>query len=213
MASREERASKLRVFFIPFFATGHIIPAMDLASLFAARRGIEATIVLTPANAALIRPTLQRSTTSGHPVELLLYPFPSKAAGLPSGIENLAAVSSEDSSKFTKAIDFSRDAHNRLLHEHHPDAVVADVHFWWITGIASDIGIPSVCFHVIGSFANVIMNNLWETKVHEKVPGDSHPFIVHRLRSPISTGEIELPVFLSVATISSTTGRLRESSG
>ncbi|KAJ0984700.1 hypothetical protein J5N97_003056 [Dioscorea zingiberensis] len=172
---------------------------MDLASLFAARRGIEATIVLTPANAALIRPTLQRSTTSGHPVELLLYPFPSKAAGLPSGIQNLAAVSSEDSSKFTKAIDSSRDAHDRLLREHHPDAVVADVHFWWITGITADIGIPSVCFHVIGSFANVIMNQLWETRVHENVPSDSHPFIVPGLPEPkIQIVRWELPIFLRV---------------
>ncbi|KAJ0984706.1 hypothetical protein J5N97_003062 [Dioscorea zingiberensis] len=162
--SKEEGASKLRVFFIPFFATGHIIPAMDLASLFAARHGVEATIVLTPANAAVIRPTLQRSTTSGHPVELLLYPFPSEAAGLPSGVENLATVSSDDDSKFTQAVVSSREAHDRLLRKHHPDAVVTDVHFWWITGIAADIGIPSICFHVIG--ARILQSH------HEPALGD-----------------------------------------
>ncbi|KAJ0961457.1 hypothetical protein J5N97_000075 [Dioscorea zingiberensis] len=133
---------------------------MDVASLFAARRGVEATIVLTPANAALIRPTLQRSTTSDHPVELLLYPFSSEAAGLPSGVENLATVSSEDDSKFTQAVVSSREAHDRLLQRTACTPVVTDLHFWWITGIAADIGILSISFQVIGAFPRVIMKQL-----------------------------------------------------
>ncbi|KAJ0984692.1 hypothetical protein J5N97_003048 [Dioscorea zingiberensis] len=171
---------------------------MDLASLFAARPRPRPPSS-SPANAAVIRPTLQRSTTSGHPVELLLYPFPSEAAGLPSGVENLATVSSDDDSKFTQAVVSSREAHDSLLRKHRPDAVVTDVHFWWITGIAADIGIPSICFHVIGAFSRVIMNQLWETKVHENVPSDSHPFIVPGLPEPkIQMVRSELPTFLRV---------------
>ncbi|KAJ0961458.1 hypothetical protein J5N97_000076 [Dioscorea zingiberensis] len=114
LAGEEARAPKLRVFFIPFFASGHIIPMTDLACLFAKRPGVEPTMVITPANAALIRPTLDHSASSGHTVQLLLYPFPS-AAHLPSGIENLGSVSSDDTWKIHKAVDLSREAHDRII--------------------------------------------------------------------------------------------------
>ncbi|XP_039144868.1 anthocyanin 3'-O-beta-glucosyltransferase-like [Dioscorea cayenensis subsp. rotundata] len=70
-------ARKLWVFFMPFFATSHIIPITDLACLFAGHPGVEPTIVTTPANANLIRPTLDRHAASGCHVHLLLHPFPS----------------------------------------------------------------------------------------------------------------------------------------
>ncbi|KAJ0984696.1 hypothetical protein J5N97_003052 [Dioscorea zingiberensis] len=196
LAGEEARGAKLRVFFIPFFASGHIIPMTDLACLFAKRPGVEPTMVITPANAALIRPTLDHSASSGHTVQLLLYPFPS-AAHLPSGIENLGSVSSDDTWKIHKAVDLSREAHDRIIREHTPDAIISDIPFWWTTAIAKDLGIPRITFHAVGVFPQCIMNNLVKNRVHDHVPTDSHPFTIPDLPGPcIKMVKSELPEFL-----------------
>ncbi|KAJ0984702.1 hypothetical protein J5N97_003058 [Dioscorea zingiberensis] len=196
LAGEEARAPKLRVFFIPFFASGHIIPMTDLACQFAKRPGVEPTMVLTPANAALIRPTLDHSAFSGHPVQLLLYPFPS-ATHLPSGIENLGSVSSDETWKIHKAVDLSREAHDRIIREHTPDAIISDIPFWWTTAIANDLGIPRITFHAVGVFPQCIMNNLVKNRVHDHVPTDSHPFTIPDLPGPcIMMVKSELPEFL-----------------
>ncbi|KAJ0961462.1 hypothetical protein J5N97_000080 [Dioscorea zingiberensis] len=196
IAGEEERAPKLRVFFMPFFASGHIIPMTDLACLFAKRPGVEPTMVTTPANAALILPTLDRSASFGHPVQLLLYSFPSAATNLPSRIENLACLVHE-SWKIYKAVDLSRDAHERIIREHTPDAIISDIPFWWTTAIAKDLGIPRITFHAVGVFPQCIMNNLVKNRVHDHVPTDSYPFTIPDLPGPcIKMLKSELPEFL-----------------
>ncbi|CAD5189746.1 unnamed protein product [Musa acuminata subsp. malaccensis] len=87
---------------------------VDLACLFAARPGLEPTLVLTPANAALVRPTLDRSAAAGRPVGLLLFPFPS--VGLPDGVENLATAPASESWRVYKAVDLAQTAHDEILH-------------------------------------------------------------------------------------------------
>ncbi|KAJ0984698.1 hypothetical protein J5N97_003054 [Dioscorea zingiberensis] len=196
VAGEEARAPKLRVFFIPFFATSHIIPMTDIACQFAKRPGVEPTMVITAANAALIRPTLDHSASSGYTVQLLLYPFPS-AAHLPSGIENLGSVSSDESWKIYKAVDLSRDAQDRIIREHTPDAIISDIPFWWTTAIAKDLGIPRITFHAAGVFPQCVMNNLVKNPVHDHVPTDSHQFTIPDLPGPsIKMVKSELPEFL-----------------
>ncbi|KAJ0984697.1 hypothetical protein J5N97_003053 [Dioscorea zingiberensis] len=197
IAGEEERAPKLRVFFMPFFAGGHIIPMTDLACIFAKRPCVGPTMVTTPANATLILPTLDRSASFGHPVQLLLYSFPSAATNLPSGIENLASVSSDESWKIYKAVDLSRDAHERIIREHTPDAIISDIPFWWTTAIAKDLGISRKTFHAVEVFPQCIMNNLVKNRVHDHVPTDSHPFTIPDLPGPcINMVKSELPEFL-----------------
>ncbi|KAJ0961453.1 hypothetical protein J5N97_000071 [Dioscorea zingiberensis] len=196
IAGEEEHAPKLRVFFMPFFASGHIIPMTDLACLFAKRLG-RADHGHHPARRRLILPTLDRSASFGHPVQLLLYSFPSAATNLPSRIENLASVSSDESWKIYKAVDLSRDAHERIIREHTPDAIISDIPFWWTTAIAKDLGIPRITFHAVGVFPQCIMNNLVKNRVHDHVPTDSHPFTIPDLPGPfIKMVKSELPEFL-----------------
>ncbi|PNT63431.1 hypothetical protein BRADI_4g15480v3 [Brachypodium distachyon] len=136
---RRRQQQRLRVFFLPFFARGHLIPMTDLACHMAAARpaNVEATMVVTPANAAPIAATVARAAASGHAVRVLRYPFPD--VGLGPGVET---------------------AHESLLLEHRPDAVVADVAFWWATGIAADLGVPRLTFHPVGIFPQLVLNSL-----------------------------------------------------
>ncbi|XP_039144869.1 scopoletin glucosyltransferase-like [Dioscorea cayenensis subsp. rotundata] len=191
----ESNAQNLRVFFIPFFAAGHLIPMTDLACLFAGHPGVEPTIITTPANANLILPTINHHSASGHQVHLLLHPFPS--VDLPDGVENLSTVSSNDSWKIYKAVDLCRDTHYKLLTNHSPDAIISDIPFWWTTDIAGELSIPRITFHAVGVFPQIIMNNLFKNRVHDNVPNDSHPFIIPDLPGPsITMVKSELPEFL-----------------
>ncbi|XP_073109738.1 probable UDP-glucosyl transferase 73B6 [Elaeis guineensis] len=193
-SATEEEASKLRVFFIPFFAPGHIIPMTDLARLFAARPGVEPTMVLTPANAARIRPTLDRSAADGHPVRLLLYPFPS--VGLPPGVENLATITPSEVSRVSEAVALAPDTHDQLLRHHRPDAVIVDFYFRWTTTIAA--GIPRIIFHAIGGFPYLAMNNLHKIRYKiREVENGSEPIAVPDFPGPsIKIPKSELPDFL-----------------
>ncbi|XP_008811620.2 scopoletin glucosyltransferase-like [Phoenix dactylifera] len=195
-SATEEEASKLRVFFIPFFASGHMIPMTDLARLFAGRPGVEPTIVVTPANAALIRPTLDRSAADGRPVRLLLYPFPS--VGLPPGVENLSTATASEAWRVYKAVDLAQEAHDQLLRHHHPDAIVADVPLWWTTPIAADLGIPRVTFHAVGVFPQLAMNNLTKirSKIREVENGSEQIAVPDFPGPPITIPMSELPEFL-----------------
>lgn len=150
----------LRVFFIPFFARGHLIPMTDLACRMAATRPaeVEATMVVTPANAALIATTVTRAAASGYAVRLLQYPFP--GVGLASGVECLGTAPAHDAWRVYDAVDLSQPIHEELLREHRPDAIVADVPFWRTTDVAAEIGVPRLTFHPVGVFPQLAMNKL-----------------------------------------------------
>jgi hypothetical protein len=140
-------ANRLRVFFLPFFARGHLIPLTDLACRLAAE--VEATVVVTPANAALIEPTA---------VRVLRYPFPD--VGLGEGAECLGAAAARDEWKVYRAVELSQPTHEALLREHRPDAVVADVPFWWTTDVAAELGVPRLTSHPVGVFPQLAMSRL-----------------------------------------------------
>ncbi|RZR97744.1 hypothetical protein BHM03_00026986 [Ensete ventricosum] len=165
---------------------------VDLACLFAARPGVKPTLVLTPAIAALVRPTLDRSAAAGRPVGILLFPFPS--VGLPDGVENLATAPASESWRVYKAVDLAQTAHDEILHRHRPDAVVADIPYWWTTAIAADLGIPRVTFHAVGVFPQLVMNNLFRCRSGIQ---DRQVVAVPDLPGrPIEIPRSELPEFL-----------------
>lgn len=152
---------RLRVFFLPSFIRGHLIPQTDMACRVAAARPaeVEATVVVTPANAALIAPTVARAAAAGHAVRVLCYPFPD--VGLGEGVECLATATARDAWRVYRAMEVVQPSHESLLRDHRPDAIVADVPFWWTTGVAAELGVPRLTFHPVGIFALLAMNSLF----------------------------------------------------
>ncbi|XP_052146188.1 UDP-glucose flavonoid 3-O-glucosyltransferase 7-like [Oryza glaberrima] len=169
------RRRRLRVFFLPFFAKGHLIPMTDLACRMAAARPeeMDATMVVTPGNAALIATAVTRAAARGHPVGVLCYPFPD--VGMERGVECLGVAAAHDAWRVYRAVDLSQPIHEALLLEHRPDAIVADVPFWWATDIAAELGVPRLTFSPVGVFPQLAMNNLVAVRAEIIRAGDATP--------------------------------------
>ncbi|XP_072990301.1 anthocyanin 3'-O-beta-glucosyltransferase-like [Typha latifolia] len=166
---KKKNPTKLRVFFIPLFATGHLIPMTDLAALLAHDPRVEATIVVTPANAALIYATISHSS---NPISIL-------TVGLPAGIENFAAASSpSESDLIHSAVDSAHQTHEALIRHHLPDALIADIPFWWAGVVADELGIPRLTFHAIGVFPERILNNLSSMRSEIANSASDNPVVI-----------------------------------
>ncbi|MED6149480.1 hypothetical protein PIB30_062916 [Stylosanthes scabra] len=137
----------LHIFFFPFLAHGHIIPTVDMAKLFASR-GVKSTIVTTPVNASLICKATGKSKTHTNGIHIETITFPCSQAGLPDGCENVDLIPSSDQVPvFFQCTWLLQEQFEKLLLQHKPDCVVADMFFPWATDSASKFGIPSLVFH------------------------------------------------------------------
>ncbi|KAJ3707893.1 hypothetical protein LUZ61_011598 [Rhynchospora tenuis] len=129
--SNNVNLKKWRVFLIPYFARGHLIPMRDFAGLLSANHpDIEPTMVVTP------------------------------TPSLKPDIETVGIGKSTDSSAIDKAAHMARPGQEQVLQKYKPDAVVADVMFPWIAAIAADLGIPCIFFSGTGAFPILIIRFL-----------------------------------------------------
>ncbi|KAL6609706.1 hypothetical protein ACP70R_039675 [Stipagrostis hirtigluma subsp. patula] len=196
MASAEQ-SKKLHILLVPFFATSHIGPFTDLAVRLAAARpgAVEPTVAVTPANVSVVRSALERhGPAAGSLVKIASYPFPA-VDGLAPGVENLSAAGADGWRIDAAAMDeaLMRPAQEALLREQAPDAVASDIHFFWNSVVAEELGVPCVTFSVIGSFSTLAMRHIGGAvtdgqEVAIPAPGLPTP----EIRIPVT----ELPEFL-----------------
>uniref|UniRef100_A0ACD5T8W4 Uncharacterized protein n=1 Tax=Avena sativa TaxID=4498 RepID=A0ACD5T8W4_AVESA len=190
MASAEH-GKKLRILLIPFFATSHIGPHTDLAVRLAAASpdAVEPTIAVTPANVAVVRAALERhgSSAVSSAVKIATYLFPD-VDGLPPGLENLTAAGG-DAWRIDESL--TRPMQEALIRELSPDAIVTDIHFFWNSIVAAELGVSCVTFNVVGPFSMLAMRHLGGTIDGDEViiPGFPEP----EIRIP----RTELPEFMN----------------
>ncbi|KAF8729030.1 hypothetical protein HU200_018341 [Digitaria exilis] len=163
MASSAQ-SKKLRILLMPFFASSHMGPFTNFAVHLAAARPdvVEATVAVTTANAPFVRSIIARQSPSHVKVEVATYPFP-VVDGLPAGVENLTVVKPADAWRIAAAaVDEAvmRPVQECLIRELSPDAVISDMHFFWNTDIAGDLGAQCLVFNVIGAFPSMAIAHL-----------------------------------------------------
>ncbi|EAZ12571.1 hypothetical protein OsJ_02477 [Oryza sativa Japonica Group] len=176
MAAIDEQ-QPLHILFLPFLVPGHLIPIADMAALFAAR-GVRCTILTTPVNAAVVRPAVERANEDSLrgdaggalvPIDIAVVPFPD--VGLPPGVENGAALTSEDDvRRFFHAIRRLREPFDRFMAEHRPDAVVSDGFFTWSADAAAAHGVPRLVFLGTSVFARLCNEIMVFNSFHELEP-------------------------------------------
>ncbi|XP_028761029.1 UDP-glucose flavonoid 3-O-glucosyltransferase 7-like [Neltuma alba] len=145
----------LKVYFLPFFAQGHLIPLSQFARLFAAR-GVHVTIITTPLNAEFIQKFIDQDKSSGHRVLIDIHTvrFPSQEAGLPEGTENFFNVKDVDTGvKMYIAAAMLRPHVEPFIEQNPPDCIVSDFLFTWSGELASRLGIPRLTFNSFCTFA------------------------------------------------------------
>ncbi|XP_072972469.1 scopoletin glucosyltransferase-like [Typha angustifolia] len=182
---------RLRVFFFPMLTPGHMLPIVDMAILFS-RHGASPTVITTPGNLPLIRPTInhfnETNNNNNPPVRLLLIPFPSSF----SGAENLSSVPSSLHGSFMAAVFSLRDPLREILKTHLPDCLVSDAIFPWTADDAVDLGIPRLVFHGPGAFPLCVHRAIELQSPHDHVSSDSEPFEVNGLKHQLSLTRFEL---------------------
>ncbi|XP_047078822.1 scopoletin glucosyltransferase-like [Lolium rigidum] len=180
----EPQQQPLRILFLPYFAPGHLIPAADMAAVFAAR-GARCTILTTPVNADIIRPAVDRAnnanlhgTESAPAMAIDIYVVPFPDVGLPPGFENVRYMTQshgpEYYGKFLHAALLLREPFDRLLAASRPrvDAVVTDSFFTWSPDAAAAHGVPRLVFLGISVFARSCFESTLRNNPLEACPDD-----------------------------------------
>ncbi|XVE49226.1 hypothetical protein DITRI_Ditri01bG0065500 [Diplodiscus trichospermus] len=192
--SRESR--QLHIFFLPFMSYGHMIPFIDLATLFATR-GVKTTIITTPLNAPQISKVTEKAKNLGYDINILIIKFPTVEAGLPQGCESFDKAPSPDvQHKFFKATTMLEESLAHLLQVHHPDCLVADMYFPWVTDVAAAFGIPRIVFHGTCVFSLSATEHIRLYEPHKKVSSDSEPFVIPKFPGEIKLTRSQLPDFV-----------------
>ncbi|XP_057450210.1 scopoletin glucosyltransferase-like [Lotus japonicus] len=188
---------ELHILFFSFLGHGHLIPMCDMATLFASRRGVRATIVTTPLNAPTISRTIQwgEGAHANNKIQIRIIKFPCEEAGLPEGCENPESLPSPSMMPdFHKAATMLQQPLEHLLLQEHPDCLVASALFPWTTHSAAKFNIPRLVFHATGVFALCAAECVRIYQPHEKdnVSSDADPFVIPHLPKPSGGGGKEI---------------------
>ncbi|XP_028765882.1 scopoletin glucosyltransferase-like [Neltuma alba] len=183
----------LHIILFPFLAHGHIIPAISIANLFAAR-GVKVTIVTTPLNAPIISESLPSFNS---PIHIQTIDFPCEQVGFPQGCESMNSIPSPDLMRaFFEATTLLQEPLEQVLQQSLPDCLVADMFFPWATDSAAKFGIPAIVFHGTGLFALCASECLRLYRPHDHVSSDSEPFVIPNLPGEITMTRSQVPDFL-----------------
>lgn len=165
-----DNGKQLHILFLPYFATGHIIPLVNAARLFAFHGGVKVTILTTHHNASLFRSTIDKDVEDGHSaISIHTLRFPSTEVGLPEGIENFSTASSPEfaGKVFYATYYLLQKPMEDKIREIHPDCIFSDMYFPWTVDIALELKIPRLLFNQSSYMYNSILYNLRLYKPHK----------------------------------------------
>ncbi|KAF5444355.1 hypothetical protein F2P56_036840 [Juglans regia] len=193
----ESEKRQLHLFIFPYMAAGHMIPAIDMAKLFASR-GLRITIITTPLNASSILKTVEKSKILGLKMDMLIIEFPAEQVGLPKGSESYHLATAPDlRMKFLEAITLLRQPLEELVQDYCPDCLITSALFPWTTDVARRFGIPRLIFHATSSFSICASECLRLYEPYKKVSSDSEPFILPNFPDEIKLTRNQLPDFVT----------------
>ncbi|KAL1334716.1 hypothetical protein HN51_063692 [Arachis hypogaea] len=176
----EERP--LKIYFIPYLASGHLIPQSDIARLFASR-GHHVTVLTTPSNAQLF---LKSNPYRHHNYRVQTFQFPSDQVGLPAGIENLAGITTvDDSYKLYYGTMLLQEPLTNFIEQDPPDCIVGDFLYPWLHDLAIKLRIPRFAFNGFSLFTICAMESL---RLHRMQP--TGPYLIPDLPHKITMNAV-----------------------
>nr|BBN60798.1 UDP-glycosyltransferase 73K3 [Glycyrrhiza uralensis] len=171
----------LKIYFLPFFAQGHLIPLVNLARLVASR-GQHVTIITTPSNAQTFENSI---SDDGAKIRVHIVNFPGKKLGLADGVENLFAASdNETAGKIHMAAHLIRPEIESLMKQNPPDVFIPDIMFTWSESTSKDLAIPRLVFNPISIFDVCMIEAI--KKHPEAFESESGPYNIPGLPHPLT---------------------------
>ncbi|KAI9196738.1 hypothetical protein LWI28_026558 [Acer negundo] len=156
--SPEGKRSSSHVLVIPFPASGHILPHLDLTNQLALR-GLTITVLVTPKNLHFVNPLVSLHPTT---IQTLVLPFPnSHPSIIPPGVENMQDVTIEFMPCIATTLSGLHDpiVHWFQSHPCPPVAIFCDALLNpWTHRLASALGIKLIGFMPVN--ANFVFNCL-----------------------------------------------------
>ncbi|XP_022149559.1 soyasapogenol B glucuronide galactosyltransferase-like [Momordica charantia] len=188
---------ELRITVLPLFASGHIIPIVDMARLFA-RHGAAVTIITTESNARSFQNDVARDFAAGYKIQTRTVPFPAAEVGLPPGIENFSDVVSRDlQGKIYRAfLILEKQIDQVIIPETRPDCILSDLSYGWTTDTAARLGVPRLVFFVSNFMAYSAEHSVLQHAPHQKVTSDFETFELPGLPHKIQMTKSQQPEFL-----------------
>ncbi|KAF6167054.1 hypothetical protein GIB67_041309 [Kingdonia uniflora] len=189
----ESPPPKLELVFIPFLASGHMIPMVDMARLFASH-GVAVTIITTTHNSLIFKNAIDRDIKSGKPIKLHVLPFPFAEVGLPEGLEKMNSVTSQgQKQKLYQATMLLKKPIQQMLLDHIPDCIVSDMFYPWTVDFAAELGIPRIVFQGSSYFALCAQYSMRHYAPCENVTSDMELFVVPGLPDRVELTRLQVP--------------------
>ncbi|KAL2939360.1 Scopoletin glucosyltransferase [Bienertia sinuspersici] len=180
--------NELKVFF-PFMGHGHMIPVLDIAKLFVAHNNVKATIITTPLNAHTFT-----NNENNNKINVELFSFPAKEAGLPEGCESLdLSLGPASIYKFLKATTLLQEQLEQYLEKVRPNCLVADMFFPWATKSATKFSIPRLVFHGMSSFSLCAQEVIRLHEPFKKVSSDEELFVLPDFPHEVTLTRLQVP--------------------
>lgn len=191
--SHEAKANNLKVIFLPFLSTSHIIPMVDMARVFA-MQGVDITIITTAGNAAIFQKSIDRDFNRGRSIRTHVLEFPDKQVGLPVGVETFNADTPPDTPpKIYYGLAILQPQIENLFLELQADCIVSDMFHPWTVGVAEKLGIPRIIFYAASVLSRSAVHTLEQHASHTRVDRDSDKFTMVGLPHKLEMTRLQLP--------------------
>ncbi|KAK4260107.1 hypothetical protein QN277_003265 [Acacia crassicarpa] len=188
-----EADHQLKLVFLPFFSTSHIIPLVDIARIFAIF-GVDVTIIATPANAAIFQKSIDRDSARGRPIRTHTVKFPFSEVDLPEGIETFNADTPRDMTyKIHRGLSLLKDQFEQLFQDYQADCIVTDMFFPWSVETAAKMNIPRLIYVGGSRFAHALGHSIEKYEPHTKVESDTDTFVIPGLPDEIRMTLLQVP--------------------
>ncbi|KAJ1423627.1 UDP-glycosyltransferase family, conserved site [Sesbania bispinosa] len=183
----------LKVIFLPFLSTSHIIPIVDMARVFA-MHGVDVTIIATAGNAAIFQKSIDRDSSRGHSIKTHVLEFPAAQVGLPVGMETFNADTPLDvSPKIYQGLAILQPQIENLFRELEADCIVSDMFHPWTVEAAAKLGIPRIIFYAASILSRSAVHSLEQHATHTEVGCDSEKFTMVGLPHNLEMTRLQLP--------------------
>ncbi|AES77563.1 putative UDP-glucuronosyl/UDP-glucosyltransferase [Medicago truncatula] len=175
----------LKIHFIPYLASSHMIPLSDIAAMFASH-GQHVTIITTPSNAKF----LTKSLSYAAPFFLRLHTvdFPFQQMDLPEGIESISSTTDLVTTwKINNGAMLLHRPIEDFIKNDPPDCIISDSAYPWVNDLAQKLQIPNFTYNVLSVFPVLLMESLRTNNLlFTDSDSDSSSYIVPNFPLPIT---------------------------